>query len=120
MKLAEIATFTDDVVGMATFYRKFLHADPIAESDGMAIFLVGKTRIFIHQTYTPTPDELAPEGHIAFEVPDVDAACDALQARGLVVDIAPRDYYWGRSAYLRDPSGRLLELSEARPGESPA
>ena len=29
-----------------------------------------------------------------------------------VVLVEPRAYPWGRSAYLRDPDGRLVELAE--------
>ena len=27
--------------------------------------------------------------------------------------VGPRDYRWGRSAYLRDPDGRLVELAHS-------
>ena len=60
--------------------------------------------------------DLPPENHVALGVPDVDAACEALQAQGLTVDLAPKDYSWGRSAYLRDPDGHLIELNQAGKG----
>ena len=41
---------------------------------------------------------------------DVDAAVQQLVDSGITVEIPPRDYYWGRSAYLRDPDGHLIEL----------
>ena len=44
---------------------------------------------------------------------DVDASCDALRRTGLTFLVEPRDYPWGRSAYLRDPDGRLVELSQS-------
>ena len=113
MELTEVTHFTDDVAGMRTFYRCLLGAEPIAESAGMAIFAVGPTRILIHQTYVPADGELPPENHIAFAVPDVDAACGRLAQHGLTVEIPPNDYYWGRSAYLRDPDGHLIELSRS-------
>lgn len=43
---------------------------------------------------------------------DVDQACAALQAQGLTIEVPPRTFYWGRSAYLRDPEGRLIELHQ--------
>lgn len=115
MKLVETAYFTDDVTAMARFYRMLLGREPVAESDGMAIFLAGDTKIFIHQTYTPGEDDLPPENHTAFAVADVDAACRELLAQGLMVDRSPRDYYWGRSAYLRDPDGHLIEIIQSEP-----
>lgn len=112
MKLIEIARFTHDVPAMTAFYRALLGCEPAAESDGMAIFLVDQTKIFIHQTYTPGAGELPPENHTAFAVPDVDAACAALTGTGVRLEVEPRDYYWGRSAYLRDPDGHLIELTQ--------
>jgi catechol 2,3-dioxygenase-like lactoylglutathione lyase family enzyme len=52
------------------------------------------------------------EDHFALAVDDLNAACDALVARGLILELEPRDYPWGRSAYLRDPDGRLVELAQ--------
>lgn len=110
MNLTEIAYFTGDVAAMAAFYRALLGREPVATSDGMAIFLVGDIKLFIHQTYVPAGGDLPPENHTAFTVEDLDAACQILTVRGVAVEIPPRDYYWGRSAYLRDPDGHLIEL----------
>jgi len=116
VKLVEIAFFTDDVAGMAGFYQALLGEPPVARSEGMAIFVTGDTKIFIHKNYTPAEGDLPPENHMAFEVADVDGACRELEAAGWTVDVPPSDYYWGRSAYLRDPDGHQVEL--AQPGES--
>lgn len=112
-KLVEIAYFTDDVEGMTSFYRTFLGSDPVAMSEAMAIFLVGETKLFIHRTYSPGEGDLPPENHTAFEVPDVDTAFQAFTENGLTIEQPPKDYYWGRSAYLRDPDGHQIELIQA-------
>jgi len=52
------------------------------------------------------------EDHVAFGVADVDRACEDIRARGVQLLVEPRDHPWGRSAYLRDPDGRMLELSQ--------
>lgn len=109
-KLTEIAFFTDKVAEMAAFYRHLTGSDPVAESPGMAIFMMGGTKIFIHEMYEPGEGDLRPENHMAFTVADVDGACADFVAKGLVIEVAPKDYYWGRSAYLRDPAGHLIEL----------
>ena len=112
-QIAELAYFTADVAAMAAFYERVLGAAPVARSDAMAIFLAGGTKVFIHQLYTPGAGDLPPENHVALAVPDVDAAYADLMRQGLLVERPPQDYYWGRSAYLRDPDGHLIELNQA-------
>ena len=75
MKLHELAYFTDNVEGMSEFYRRLLGAEPVAQSDDMAIFMSGGTKIFIHRNYPSSEGDLPPNNHIAFAVEDVDAAC---------------------------------------------
>jgi catechol 2,3-dioxygenase-like lactoylglutathione lyase family enzyme len=113
MKLHELAYFTDNVQGMADFYRSLLGSEPVAQSDDMAIFMSGGTKIFIHRNYPASEGDLLPNNHIAFAVEDVDAACAVLAGQGLTLEIPPKDYYWGRSAYLRDPDGHQVEITKA-------
>ncbi|HEX6303631.1 MAG TPA: VOC family protein [Anaerolineales bacterium] len=108
--LVEIAYFSDDIEKMVAFYQAFLGMEPVAASQDMAIFVVGQTKIFIHKTYDTSDGELPPENHTAYAVTDVDAQYQMLVERGLVIEAPPKDYYWGRSAYLRDPEGHLIEL----------
>ena len=110
MKLAEIAFFTDKVAPMTEFYRRFLGVDPLARSEAMAIFFSNETKIFIHYKYATTNGELPPENHHAFMVEDVDRVCEQLMGQGLLLEIPPQDFYWGRSAYLRDPDGHQIEI----------
>jgi catechol 2,3-dioxygenase-like lactoylglutathione lyase family enzyme len=114
MHLTEIAYFTDDVKSMVAFYRELLGRDPEAEGPDSASFCVGPTTIFIHRIYTPQQGQLPPEDHHAFTVVDVDTTACRLVEEGLTIETPPRDYYWGRSAYLRDPDGHLIELNQIR------
>lgn len=109
-KLSEIAKFTEKLEAMVDFYQEFLGVAPTVRSEGMAIFMVGETKLFLHRSYTPGEGELPPENHFAFTVEDVDAVCDQLSAAGVMIEVPARDYYWGYSAYLRDPDGQLIEL----------
>ena len=51
-------------------------------------------------------------GHVAFDVPDVDAAYDALVAAGASDRMSPRPSPEPgvRMAYVADPEGNLVEL----------
>jgi len=112
MKLTELAFFTDNVQGMITFYQGLLGNEPVAQSESMAIFMVGSTKIFIHQNYVPSGGDLPPDNHIAFAVENVDRSCEELVQQGLELEVPPQDYYWGRSAYLRDPDGHQIEITQ--------
>jgi catechol 2,3-dioxygenase-like lactoylglutathione lyase family enzyme len=112
MQLAEIAFFTDDVPRMTDFYRRLLSVEPVASSETMAIFFAGETKIFIHYKYAPKNGELPPENHHAFKVENIDSVCNKLMAQGLILEISPQDFYWGRSAYLRDPDGHQIEITQ--------
>lgn len=113
-KMVEIARFTENLEDMIQFYQKFLGTDPQVRSEGMAIFMLGETKLFLHRSYTPSAGELPPENHLAFSVADVDATCKQLAADGLTIEVPGQQYYWGYSAYLRDPDGQLLELIQAQ------
>jgi catechol 2,3-dioxygenase-like lactoylglutathione lyase family enzyme len=109
-KLTEIARFTDRLDEMVEFYRSLLGVEPDVQSEGMAIFMLGATKLFLHRSYTPGEGELPPENHQAFSVVDLDAECSRLAAAGFSIEVFPKEYYWGYSAYLRDPDGQLIEL----------
>jgi len=112
MRFAEITFFTDQVPQMCDFYRRLLGVEPVASSDKMTIFFLNDTKIFIHYRYLAHDGELPPEDHHAFLVEDVDLACQRMVEQGLTVEIPPQDFYWGRSAYLRDPDGRQIEITQ--------
>jgi len=110
MKLVEIAYFTDKLDEMVEYYEKLLDTEPDARSGGMATFMLGDVKLFLHQNYVPEDGELPPEDHKAFEVRDLDTKHLELIKQGFVIEVPPKEYYWGYSAYMRDPDGNLIEL----------
>lgn len=110
-RLGEIALFTPDVDRLVHFYSRVLGMEPSAWQPGeTATFMLGDVKLFLHRQGAPSPDVPPNMDHIAFFVEDVDAECEALQRQGLAAEIGPRDFSWGRSAYLSDPDGRQVEL----------
>jgi catechol 2,3-dioxygenase-like lactoylglutathione lyase family enzyme len=111
-RLVEVALFTDDVDALKRFYRDLTGSAPKAEWPGGAIFAVGDVELLVHERGTPVEGGPANEDHVAVGVRDVDATFAELRAKGCEVHVEPRAYDWGRSAYLRDPDGRIVELLE--------
>jgi len=111
--LAEVAVFTDDVAAVTSFYRSLAGSAPIAEWPGGALFAIGGAKILVHERGSAMDGGPPNEDHIAVAVTDLDAACDTLRADGCEFLVEPRDYQWGRSAYLRDPDGRLVEVAQS-------
>lgn len=110
--VAEIALFTDDVEAATGFYAGLLGAAPVAKWPGGAVFAAGDSKLLVHERSAATEGGPPNEDHFAFSVVDLDAACDELRAHGMAFLVEPRAYAWGRSAYLRDTDGRLVELAE--------
>lgn len=110
--IAEIALFTDDVEATAAFYRALLGSEPVAAWTGGAIFAAGEAKLLVHGRSAALEGGPPNDDHFAIGVADVDDACHRLRTRGLSLLVEARDYPWGRSAYLRDPDGRLVELAQ--------
>lgn len=111
--LAEIALFTDDVSGTCAFYRGLVGAPPVAEWPGGAIFAVGDGKLLVHERAADMDDCPPNEDHFALSVEDLEGTCATLASNGFSFLVEARDYPWGRSAYLRDLDGRLVELAQA-------
>jgi catechol 2,3-dioxygenase-like lactoylglutathione lyase family enzyme len=110
--VAEVALFTNDVESAKRFYGGLVGAAPVAAWPGGAIFAAGGAKILVHERGAAMDDGPPNEDHFALAVDDLNAACAELLERGLTFLLEPRDYPWGRSAYLRDPDGRLVELAQ--------
>jgi catechol 2,3-dioxygenase-like lactoylglutathione lyase family enzyme len=101
--LAEIALFTPDVGATVAFYTHVLGREPTSIWPGGATFDLDGITLLIH-VEGERPEGMPPNvDHVAFRVADLDN-----DAKRLGTEAA--DYPWGRSAYLRDPDGRLVEL----------
>ena len=109
-RLTELALFTSDVAAVTAFYERVLGIAPADRSDGHAVFALGELVLRIHAAVEPAPGDPPADDHVAFTLEGLDERAAELTAAGVSVD-GPRDLPWGRSAYVRDPDGRLVELT---------
>jgi catechol 2,3-dioxygenase-like lactoylglutathione lyase family enzyme len=109
-RLTELALFTADVAGVTAFYERVLGLAPAERSEQHAVFSLGELVLRIHVAVDPAPGDPPAGDHVAFTVMGLDDHAAALSAAGVATD-GPRDLPWGRSAYVRDPDGRLIELT---------
>ena len=109
-RLTELALFTGDVDGVTAFYERVLGIAPAERSDRHAVFPLGEAVLRIHVAVEPVAGDPPADDHVAFTVAGLDEHVAALAGAGVTVD-GPRDLPWGRSAYVRDPDGRLVELA---------
>ncbi len=104
------------------FYVNLLGLPLNHRSGGYAQLRTGSTRLslFTREALERTlrkplqaPSEDAPGFEIAFLVENVDEAFEELVAKGARAEQGPMDRFWGqRTAYLRDPDGYLVELTQ--------
>lgn len=112
MSLDEYTYFTDDVDGMADLYGSLLDAEPTHRDEDIALFETDSVTVLIHRQMEEYEDGPPNEDHPAFTVADVDEEYEALVDSGYHGVSEPDDYQWGRAAYVRDPDGRLIELTD--------
>lgn len=111
MQICELALFVDDVPAATAQWEALLGCAPLIRNEGIAIFQPGETKILLHAKYAPQTGDPPCEDHLAYSSHDLAADIKQLEASGHRLVLPPRDYDWGHSAYLRDPSGGLIELS---------
>ena len=112
MELVRLTFFTDDVPSMTRFYEGLTGSKPTHTDGSVATFDLDGVDVLIHETYDPAPDGLPPADHAEYAVDDVDELFATLVDDGIEPFREPADYEWGRTAYLRDPDGRIVELVE--------
>jgi catechol 2,3-dioxygenase-like lactoylglutathione lyase family enzyme len=65
---------------------------------------------------TELPAERAEVGqaveHVAFQVPDIDALVDSLEANDVTIDDGPKETSYGTSVYFFDPDGNRIECHD--------
>ena len=116
--------FVRDLARCLTFYRDTLGLE-VQESDPDSVsfqmenvyFLlleVSAAARMISEGALELKIEGGPQGLLAAGVEDVDAAYEALKAKGVTFLRPPTDQPWGlRTAYFADPEGNLWEINHS-------
>lgn len=117
-KIQQIALVQHDVEAAVPFYRDGLGLPLQFAMAGMAFFDAGGVRLMLTKPSSAELDH--PNSVLYFEVPDCQAAYDALKARGVPFDDEP--HLVGKTAqfelwmaFCRDPERNLIAISESRP-----
>jgi methylmalonyl-CoA/ethylmalonyl-CoA epimerase len=116
-KVQQIALVQHDVERATAFYRDALGLPLQFAMAGMAFFDAGGVRLMLTK---PSSAEFDHRNSVLyFEVPDCQRAYEEMQGRGVPFDGPP--HLVGKTAthemwmaFLRDPEGNVLAISEAR------
>ncbi len=119
MKFSQVRLLVDDFGAAFQFYRDELGLEPtFGEEPPYASFRAGDGAVAIFErSGQQEAAELRDAGDstlLVLEVDDVDAEVERLGDR-VVGGPIDRSDWGGRVAYLRDPSGNLIELFQSSP-----
>lgn len=119
-----MVVFVRDLGACMAFYRDILGLE-LKESDAhSASFSLGNQYLIllevsaaeemISEGTLKLKGEGEPRGLLAAGVEDVDAAFEALKAKGVTLLRPPTDQPWGlRTAYFADPEGNVWEINQS-------
>lgn len=110
--LIELALFTEQVAGVSQLLEAVTGEESTFQNETISVFELQGVTLLVHQSADASEAGPANEDHVAFATSDLDRTYEELVERGFDFELPPKDYEWGRSAYLRDPDGRMFELHE--------
>jgi lactoylglutathione lyase len=127
MKYLHTMVRVTDIDASLRFYRDALGLIEVSRKDVpqgrfTLVFLAapGDESAQVELTHNWDPEEYSGGrnfGHLAYQVPDIYAACQRLMDRGVTINRPPRD---GRMAFVRSPDNISIELLQQGEALSPA
>ena len=101
---------TEDVAGVAAFYRDLFDLDVLMDMGWIATLGASDPApVQISVASQGGSDTAVPD--ISVEVDDVDAVLEKARTMGCAIEYGPVDEPWGaRRFYLRDPAGKLVNV----------
>ena len=123
-RIAATVLFVKDVATCLTFYRDTLGLQVTESTPELASFQMENVYFLLLEVsaaaHMISEEELelkiegGPRGLLAAGVEDVDAAYEALVARGVTFLRPPTNQPWGlRTAHFADPEGNLWEINQS-------
>jgi lactoylglutathione lyase len=114
-RVASITIYGRDLQRMIAFYHEVLGLPLLANDEAFDYGRVDGGSVHISLgAGEPNPDlgiHIGIHTGIAFEVPDIDAAYEALKAKGVTFSMPPKRQAWGGDmAMFLDPDGNVLQL----------
>ena len=117
MKFDGICLITQDVLALADFYSRALGAKAEGDAQHAEVHTAGAhLAIFsIEGMENMAPHSMQGAGYgsvtLGFEVQDVDAEYERIQALGVEFVMLPKTHPWGaRSFWFRDPDGNIVDF----------
>lgn len=110
MKLRGFTIFVRNVESASAYYENLFKISAQRKDKNSCTFIFGEVKYFIHKKDSWEEGMSPNEDHVEFEVEDLDEEIKRLKEQNFKIEIEPKDYYWGKSAYLCDPDGRVIEL----------
>jgi uncharacterized glyoxalase superfamily protein PhnB len=117
-----LTLFVFDIGKTADFYRTVFAAPVVYQDDVSCVMKFGGLMInLLDRTQAPKlvePRQIAgiaagPSALLTVKVKDVDAACEQLRAKGVVLLNGPINRPWGRrTASFEDPAGNVWEVAQ--------
>jgi catechol 2,3-dioxygenase-like lactoylglutathione lyase family enzyme len=117
-----VTLFVEDITATKAFYRKVFDPEIVYQDEVSAVLkFAGAMVNLLQASQAPElvePMAVAPAASgarllLTIRVPDVDAACAALQGEGVALLNGPIDRPWGRrTAAFADPSGHVWEVAQ--------
>jgi catechol 2,3-dioxygenase-like lactoylglutathione lyase family enzyme len=121
MQVLETCLYTSDLEAAKQFYQGVLGLELFSEQPGRHLFFRAETGVFLvfNPDVTKQDQNLPPHGakgsvHVCFQVEEgeLEGYAGRLQAHGYKVTWAA--WKAGRSLYVYDPTGNLVELAPAK------
>jgi catechol 2,3-dioxygenase-like lactoylglutathione lyase family enzyme len=117
-----VTLFVKDLVATKQFYQEVFGLSVVFEDENSAVF--GFKNMMINLLKITQANELIAPATVAslesgsrfvftITVEDVDASCEDLRKRGVVLLNGPMDRPWGvRTASFKDPGGHIWEIAK--------